>query len=280
MGDWFDKITPEDVTQTDHQVDVELQAEAEEKQYDFGLYLAASLTTYITGAPMRIRSVFEIKNEFMKFYRKFRRLIKDCTFDDTIYATSDVYKEWRGIFHDNVHMVNIRETSYFRFASREPECAFIVRFNFSRDFRELMAIIQLMSMFYRYDRRSVCCWIFNQQRLKEAIENIDPVLPKIDVNWNDIIDKEKDLKVLAYDEDHLIKIASQIFSNDFVSDDVSFYKLLGKYKNYLLFWDRIKKQKESERFIASLSPDFYEEFRITNGKKVKSGFSRKTKLVL
>lgn len=278
MGDWFDKITAEDVTQTDHQVDVELQAEAEERQYDFGLYLAASLTTYATGEPLRIRSVFEIKNEFMEFYRKFSRLIKDCTFDDTMYATSDVYKEWRGIFHDNVHMVNIRETPYLRFGSLEPECSFIVRFNFSRDFCELMAIMQLMSMFYRYDRRSVCCWIFNQQRLKEAIENIDPVLPKIDVNWNDIIDEDKDLKALANDGKYLMRFVLKIYGSKLT--DLSLEELEQKYKNYLLFWDRIKKQKESERFIASLSPDFYEEFRITNGKKVKSGFSRKTKLVL
>ena len=175
-------------------------------------------------------------------------------------------------------MVNIRETSYLRFAGIEPECAFIVRFNFSRDFRELMAIMQLMSTFYRYDRRSVCCWIFNQQRLKEAIENIVLVLPKIDVNWNDIIDEDKDLKALANDGKYLMRFVLKIYGSKLT--DLSLEELEQKYKNYLLFWDRIKKQKESERFIASLSTDFYEEFRIINGKNVKSGFPSKTKLVL
>lgn len=268
MGDWFDKITAEDVTQTDHQVDVELQAEAEERQYDFGLYLAASLTTYATGEPLKIRSVFEIKNEFMEFYRKFSRLIKDCTFDDTIYTTSDVYEEWRGIFHDNVHMVNISETHYATFQNNEPKCAFVVRFNFSRDFRELMAIIQLMNNYFlKYDV-SIDRWMFKNELLR---------MPII-VNWNDIIDKEKDLKALANDGKYLMSFVLKIYGSKLT--DLSLEELEQKYKNYLLFWDRIKKQKESERFIASLSPDFYEEFRITNGKNVKSGFFRKTKFVL
>ena len=279
MGDWFDKITAEDVTQTDHQVDVELQAEAEERQYDFGLYLASPTTTHTRGEVPQKRGVFDIKNEFMEFYRKFSRLIKDCTFDDTIYATPTIHNIWHGTFHDNVHMENLYQTPYMAFNDGTPMCAFVVRFNFSRDFRELMAIMQLMFTFFRYDHGTVYRWLFSQKRLRNAIDNMD-TLPVIVNDWNYILDDEKDLKALSRNEEYLTKFAFQIFKNDFVSDEVSLDELIVKYKNYLLFWDRIKKQKESERFIASLSPDFYEEFRITNGKNVKSGFSRKTTLVL
>ena len=104
MSDWFDNISSDVITQNDQCVDAELQVEYEEKHYDFGLYLASPTTPDTKGEIPQKRGVFDIKNEFMNFYKKFHRLIPDSTFDDTMYATSHIYDSWNGIFRDNVQL--------------------------------------------------------------------------------------------------------------------------------------------------------------------------------
>ena len=259
MSDWFDNISSDVITQNDQCVDAELQAECEEKQYDFGLYLASLLTPDTKGEFPQKRGVFDIKNEFMNFYKKFHRLIPDSTFDDTMYTTSSIYKSWSGTFHDNVKMEYIMNSPYASFYNGNALCSFAVKFNFSRDFRELMAIIQLMNTFFPYDQKTISRYMFNNKVLALPF-GINDIIPILEANWTDI--HEKDLKTLSHDDEYLSKFAMHISQNNFTPDEMSLDELKQKFSNYLLFWHRIKVQKENERFIASLSKDWLEEFRI------------------
>ena len=261
MSDWFDNISSDVITQNDQCVDTELQAECEEKHYNFGLYLASPTTPDTKGEIPQKRGVFDIKNEFMNFYKKFHRLIPDSTFDDTMYATSHIYDNWNGIFRDNVHMEYLANSKYASFYNGEAICAFVVQFNFSRDFRELMAIIQLMNRFFPYDKKTIDRFIFENKMLALPF-SVSDTIQVLEVNWTDI--HEKDLKTLSHDDEYLSKFAMHISQNNFTPDEMSLDELKQKFSNYLLFWHRIKVQKENERFIASLSKDWLEEFRIKN----------------
>ena len=197
----------------------------------------------------------------MNFYKKFHRLIPDSTFDDTMYATSHIYDSWNGIFHDNVHMEYLANSKYASFYNGEAICAFVVQFNFSRDFRELMAIIQLMNRFFPYDKKTIYRFIFENKMLALPF-SVSDTIQVLEANWTDI--HEKDLKTLSHDDEYLSKFAMHISQNNFTPDEMSLDELKQKFSNYLLFWHRIKVQKENERFIASLSKDWLEEFRIKN----------------
>ena len=261
MSDWFDNISSDVITQNDQCVDAELQVEYEEKHYDFGLYLASPTTPDTKGEIPQKRGVFDIKNEFMNFYKKFHRLIPNSTFDDTMYATSHIYDSWNGIFHDNVHMEYLANSKYASFYNGEAICAFVVQFNFSRDFRELMAIIQLMNRFFPYDKKTIYRFIFENKMLALPF-SVSDTIQVLEANWTDI--HEKDLKTLSHDDEYLSKFVMHISQNNFTPDEMSLDELKQKFSNYLLFWHRIKVQKENERFIASLSKDWLEEFRIKN----------------
>lgn len=257
MSDWFDNISSDIITQNDQCVNTELQAECEENHYNFGLYLASPTTPDIKGEFPQKRGVFDIKNEFMNFYKKFHRLISDSTFDDTMYATSHIYDSWNGIFHDNVHMKYLANSKYASFYNGEAICAFVVRFNFSKDFRELMAIIQLMNTFFPYDKKTIDRFIFENKTF-----NVSNTIQVLEANWTDI--HEKDLKTLSHDDEYLSKFVMHISQNNFTPDEMSLDELKQKFSNYLLFWHRIKEQKENERVIASFSKDWLEDFRIKN----------------